>query len=229
MNLDPQEPTGVSPGGTWPSERPATTATASPDTGPAAVRTLVSVDEYLRMADAGVWEPGRRIELIEGEIVDMSPMETPHWRSLQALLEWTRYNLPRHLGFTCQMSLVLRGQRSVPEPDLAWFVPFPEEYRRAEGPDVVLIVEVADTSRRQDLTVKRRLYAAASVPEYWVVDLDRRRVVVHRTPEADDYRAVTEHGDAETVAPLCAPEATLSVGALLPPRDESPANPATST
>jgi Uma2 family endonuclease len=104
-----------------------------------------------------------------------------------------------------------------PEPDAVVLSDDPR--RNPTGGDVLLVVEVSDTTAADDFGVKVGLYARASVAEYWIVDLNRRRLVTYRDPADGAYRAHPEFYAGDAVAPLCAPDSPVAVADLLPPAD----------
>lgn len=176
--------------------------------------------EYERLAALGFFR-GRRVELIQGEIIQMPPMRNDHavalglaeerLRAVFAAGYWVRPQMPLHLG-----------RRSAPEPDLAVVPGSPRDY--ADHPtDAVLVVEVSDTTLAYDRGRKAVLYAAAAIPEYWIVNLVDRTLVVHRQPRRNaarprrsSYRVVANHGADEVIAPLARPDAAITVADLLP-------------
>ncbi|HEX7346561.1 MAG TPA: Uma2 family endonuclease, partial [Candidatus Limnocylindrales bacterium] len=101
---------------------------------------------------------------------------------------------------------------SLPEPDIA-VVP-PGEYLQDHPTTAYLVIEVALSSLRIDLRVKPSLYAAMDVPDYWVVDVNARRVIVHREPTADGYESITTHGPTGTLQPLTLDVAPLDLSTL---------------
>lgn len=165
-----------------------------------------STDEYHRLIEAGGFDEDARVELIDGLLADMSPKTREHenaiaWlaRRLMVAIDPDRYEL--RVGGP----LTLEG--SEPEPDLT-IIPHdaPRPYHPATA---ALVVEVSVSSLRDDLARKPSLYAAAGVDEYWVIDLDGSRAVIHRAPRGDGYAEVAEvHGGGELVA------AALDVGAV---------------
>ena len=180
----------------------------------------LSRDEYYRLAESGIFA-GKRVELIHGEIRTMSPIGWSHTvaknrlaerlRSLFSGIAWVNEQSPLHLN------------NSAPEPDLAVIPGQMNDY--SDHPDRAwLVVEVADHSLEFDTTIKAALYAAAAIPEYWMVDLRHRQVLVHRQPqaapggEAARYQSVTRHGPAEAVLPAAAPPGRppIPVADLLP-------------
>lgn len=148
----------------------------------------LTVHDYYRMAEVGLLSPDDRTELIEGEIVDMPPIGSEHAFMVTLLTE----RLLRAAG----ESAVVRVQqpvrfmpRSEPQPDFALVRRTIDAYRHAHpvAKDVLLLIEVSESTLRYDLEVKARLYATHGIPEYWVVDLVNRRIVRHRAPGRAGY------------------------------------------
>ncbi len=168
--------------------------------------------EYRRMAEVGVLSDDERVELLDGEVVQMSPMGPRHSGVVGLLIDWLTSNKQSDWAVQCQAPLHL-GSTSMPEPDLMLLAHPPADYRGryATAADVLLLIEVSDASRQVDLTLKRRLYAEADINEYWVVDLAMNAIVVHRDPDAGDYRDVQSITRDSEVAPLAAPPAGLRV------------------
>ena len=153
----------------------------------------LTVDDYYRMAEVGVLSPDDRTELIEGEIIDMAPIGSVHADVVRLL---TKRLLPA-FGETAEVSVQLPvrlSQRSEPQPDIAVLKGKAEGYRHAHpsASDVLLLIEVSDTTLRYDLKVKARLYATHGVREYWVVDLLGNRVWRHRQPSGTRYAHISE-------------------------------------
>ena len=109
---------------------------------------------------------------------------------------------------------------SEPEPDFAVLTKAATEYTTGNpGPaDIRLLIEISDSTLAFDLGPKARLYARAGIADYWVVDLENRRLHVHRNPQVGAYATVATYDETETLSPLTAPAATLSINAVLPPR-----------
>ena len=109
------------------------------------------------------------------------------------------------------------GDRSEPEPDLVLVRPRPDYYRSGHpGPeDVLLLIEVSDTSADLDLGDKLRLYAASGIVEYWVIDLNRGVLIGHRDPHGDQYGSVREYDRTASVGPSALPDLTLDLGDFL--------------
>jgi Uma2 family endonuclease len=179
-------------------------------------RKLFTVDEFERMSDAGVFAPEDRLELIVGEIIEMTPAGGRHVTCVFLLDDYLRSVVGPDIRVASRN--VLRLADANPWPDVALL-------RRAElvsgeVPEAracALVVEVADSTVVYDRNRKRRLYARAGIPEYWVVDLQRNTVVVHGSPRGDDYDDVEEHGRGAAFDSRALSGGSVSVDALLPP------------
>lgn len=175
------------------------------------------VAEYHRMIEAGILTKDDRVELIEGEIVEMTLIGSRHSGCIDSL---TR-TLVLHLGESAWVRIqnpVTIGCHSEPEPDVVVARARPGGYSDAHpGPeDVLLLIEVADTSVPFDRGIKLPLYARAGIPEFWLVDLTRDAIEVYREPEGDGY-AHRESVTAGSLGPLTVPGLELSVATVLPP------------
>jgi Uma2 family endonuclease len=151
--------------------------------------------------------------LINGVILEEGPMDPPHAITLELVEETIRTAFGVGWRFRSQLPLVL-GQDLDPEPDFAVMAGTP---RGATGHPTTadLVIEVADSSLDFDINDKRLLYARAGIREYWVVDVNGRRLRVYRDPQAGDYTTQHTLGPAEAVSPLAAPSATVRVADLL--------------
>jgi Uma2 family endonuclease len=148
-----------------------------------------SVDEYYRMAEAGILHEDDRVELLDGEIIEMTPIGSLHAACVD--------RLTRFFVSACGDRAIVRVQNPVrlstesePEPDLAILRPRADYYARAHpGPaDVLLVIEVADSSLDYDRGRKAEAYARSGIPELWIVDLASEVVFVCRDPRAGSYR-----------------------------------------
>ena len=163
-----------------------------------------SIDEYHRLLETGILHEDEHVELLEGVVVQMSPQQERHARTIERLTRW----LVRALGdeHRVRPQLPLSFADSVPEPDIA-VVPA----SAGDSPDdhptsALLVIEVSGSSLSFDRTVKARIYARARIPEYWIVDVAGRAVEVHRDPDAaaGSYRSTLtlKAGDRLTAATL---------------------------
>jgi len=154
-----------------------------------AVRHRLSVTEFLRIAEVGVFAPDARIELIEGDMIDRVPIEVGHARMVTELVRLLYRMVPDAVIISPQNPLQL-GERSLPQPDIQVLQPRADGYAdRHPGPgDVYFLIEVADSTLDYDRQEKVPLYAAHGVVEVWLVDLWGRRVHVCRRPQPAERR-----------------------------------------
>jgi Uma2 family endonuclease len=148
-------------------------------------RHAITVGEYFRMGEAHVFAHDARLELMEGEIVDMAPISSAHAAVVCRLDTLLREVAPGAI-VRVQSPLVL-GERSAPQPDVMVLRPGADRYFNSHpvAADALLLVEVADTTLDYDFQVKRPLYAWAGLTELWIVDINRRELHVYRKPELD--------------------------------------------
>ena len=174
-----------------------------------------SRETYDRAVEAGIFGPGDRIELIDGDILTMAPQGSRH----AAVTTRAAARLARAFDSGChvrtRMPLAAAGD-SEPEPDVAIVAGDEFDYLDAHPATALLVVEVSDDSLTRARTIKQRLYAQCGIPEYWIVAIPDARVEVHRDPTGDAYRSVRSLRASETVAPLARPDATIAVADLLP-------------
>jgi Uma2 family endonuclease len=175
----------------------------------------ISAEEYLRMGEAGVFAPEARLELIEGEIIEMAPIDPPH-AGLVARL--TRLFIQRGGAGAVvwvQNPLVI-SDRSVPQPDLALLKPRADDYMGSHprSSDVFLVVEVSDTTLAFDLRTRVPLYARCGIAEVWVVDVNDRVIRVFRDARASCYRDSFSVTAGQSVACLGLSEVIVEVNEL---------------
>ncbi|NWG73678.1 MAG: Uma2 family endonuclease [Rubrivivax sp.] len=179
-------------------------------------RHRLTVDRFHRMGEAGVIGPEVRVELVEGEVVEMAPIGTRHAATLNRLNRLITAAAGEHAVVAVQNPLRL-GDHSEPQPDLMLLAPREDFYASAHpGPaDVLLLVEVCDTTSRYDREVKVPLYARHGVAEVWLVDLDERLVHVLREPRDGRYTQITVSATPGVVAPAALPQAAVDLTPLL--------------
>jgi Uma2 family endonuclease len=177
----------------------------------------ISAEEYLRMGEAGVFAPEARLELIEGEIIEMVPIHPPHAGCVKTLNQLFARRAGDRALLAVQDPLIISGL-SVPQPDVALLRPRADNYRSSHPKvsDVFLVVEVSDTTLAFDLKVKVPLYARCGITEAWVVDVNERVVHVFRDAAAAGYGTTLTVGPGQRVACLAVPEVDLEVGELFP-------------
>jgi Uma2 family endonuclease len=164
------------------------------------------------------------VELLEGVVVTMSPRNPPHDAVMSLVLRALVEAVGARAAVRCQCSIIL-GRYSAPEPDVAVVAGHERDYMTGHPRNALLVVEVADTSLAQDRLTKGALYAAAGVPEYWIVNIRAACVEVLRDPEAETgrYRERTVIGRGGRLTLAALPDVELSADGCLPGVLESPA------
>jgi Uma2 family endonuclease len=181
------------------------------------VKRLFTVAEYHRMAEAGILGEDDRVELIEGEIVEMAPLGSRHAGTVKRLLDnFIPLQVAGRIILSVQDPLRL-DEHSEPQPDLTLLRPRADFYTATHpGPqDVLLVVEVAETSAESDRAVKVPLYARFGVPEVWLVDLAAACLAVYRHPTPQGYQLVQTLRVGESASPVLLPDLVLAVAAIL--------------
>jgi Uma2 family endonuclease len=168
--------------------------------------------EFHRFGDLGAFE-GRRAMLIDGVIIEEGPMNPPHAMTLGLVEEAIRAAFGPGWWLRHQSPLVL-GLDTDPEPDLVVVPGRPRDYT-GHPTTAALVVEVADTSLDFDTQDKRRLYARSGISDYWVVDINGRRLLVFRDPRNGDYVAHQSFDATAAVSPLAIPTTVVRVADLL--------------
>ncbi|WP_133512196.1 Uma2 family endonuclease [Candidatus Thiosymbion oneisti] len=175
----------------------------------------ISVREYFRMGETDVLDPEARCELIEGELFDMPPIGPPHSSKVKRLIR----SFSRIIGDQAIVSAqdpILLGDFSAPQPDLAllrWREDFYEQVH--PGPDDILVlVEVADSTLTYDRDRKLPLYARFAIPEVWLVDVAGRQLDVHRDPESGKYKTKFQVQDLSCVGIAALPDIELNLRSL---------------
>jgi Uma2 family endonuclease len=180
---------------------------------------LFTVDEYYKMAEVGILRPDERVQLIEGKIIEMPPSGSEHADLVDSIAERFGDRLRPRARIRVQNQLEL-AELAHPEPDVALIrrpVPGQRSYRRTHPglSDLLLIVEVSDSTLRFDLGEKALMYARHGVTDLWVVDVSGDRVVVHREPTADGYASVRSFRRGEIISPLAFPDVTFTADEIL--------------
>jgi len=164
-------------------------------------KQLYTLEEYERMIDEGVFHEDERIELIRGEIVEMTPIGFDHNMCVAKLNRLFNRLVGDEALVWVQSSIGVGGD-SRPEPDLA-LLRWRDDYSRSRpimAQDVILVIEVADTSLKYDRTTKGPLYAQAGIPEYWIVNLKDNLIEVYTSPGDGLYRQVRKVQRGETLS-----------------------------
>ena len=176
-------------------------------------RRLFTTQDVLRMVEAGVMQEDENVELIEGELLVMAARMNDHEIFKSALLEWLVKGKADDQRVGVETTLYLAEMLFV-EPDLMLY-PRDLKPQDLSGGDVTLLIEVSDESLSRDLGLKASIYADHGVRDYWVVDVEARRVIVHRDPTDEGYRSVVRFEASAEVAALLAPELAMRLADLL--------------
>lgn len=163
-------------------------------------RRRITVDEYYRMAEAGILTEKDRVELIHGEIIEISPIGSKHAAAVNRL----NNVLKEYLGVKAIVSVqnpIKLNNLNEPEPDIA-VLKYADHYYAERHPspaDILMVVEVSDTTLAFDREIKLPLYAHAGIPEFWLVDLGKKELEIHRNPAKDIYKNIQIIQPGDTV------------------------------
>lgn len=183
------------------------------DTPP--TKRLFTVHEYHKMGEAGILTEDDRVELIEGEIVVMPPIGEGHFGNVNRFND--AFYVFRGRAVIHIQNPVRLGLKSEPEPDVV-LLKYRDDFYSGKFPepeDVLLLVEIADSSLGYDRRTKEPLYAKAGIQEYWIVDLIHGELIVHREPSKSRYSSIQSFKPGDTIAPLAFPDVSLAVADLL--------------
>jgi Uma2 family endonuclease len=182
----------------------------------APARHRLDVDAYYRMAEAGILTQNDHVELIGGEILDMTPIGSAHAGKINRLNRLFARAAADGLALVSVQSPLRLDAYNEPEPDVMLLKPREDDYqdRHPGAADVLLLVELSESSLAYDRGMKLALYAKFGVQEVWIVDLRGAAIEVYREPAGDAY-AVAERLTSGSLAPLLVPGVTIDVGALL--------------
>jgi len=186
------------------------------ETNPSVLRRLFTVDEYHEMVRAGILTEEDRVELLEGEIVRMSPIGCRHAACVKRLNQLLTQRL-RGRAIVSVQDPVHLDEHSEPQPDVALLRPDPGFYAATHPTptDILLVIEVADTSADFDRKEKIPLYGRAGVREAWLVDLAAGAIEIHREPSAEGYRTVVRVVRGQSLSPSAAADVLLRADEIL--------------
>jgi Uma2 family endonuclease len=176
--------------------------------------------EYETLVASGFFHPEERLELVDGELLRMTPQGSAHATAISLLEETLKSAFGLGFNVRAQMPLALDPD-SEPEPDVAVVVGSPRDYRDSHPTTAVLVVEVADTTLTYDRERKTHLYARAGIPDYWILNLLDRCLEVYRQPvatgsEGPRYATKLVVSSSESVSPLARLNVSIRVADLLP-------------
>jgi len=177
---------------------------------PVIMRRRITVEEYEVMYEAGVFKPDERLELINGEILKVAPMNAPHMAHVARLSRIFIETLGRKATVFTQLPVVL-SEDSEPEPDISILRWRSDDYFSAKpsAQDVYAIIEVASTSLVYDRRVKLPLYARVGVPEVWIVNVQERELEVYRNPKGEAYSESRVLKPSDKIALLAFPDVEI--------------------
>lgn len=180
----------------------------------------ITVKEYYRMVEVGILQADENLELINGQIIKkMAPQGSYH---AAAISRTNRILFDRFFAnalVRLQLPITL-NESSEPEPDIALVKFEPTDYENAHptATDVLLIIEVADSTLAGDLTLKNTLYAQAGIKDYWVLDVENQQLHVLREPTETGYQSVEVLDKTQAIAPVAFPESAIQIADILSPQ-----------
>jgi len=184
-------------------------------------KKLFTVDEYYQMAKAGIFGPEDRVELIDGEVIQMCPIGDRHAGSVNRINRLFVTSFRDGAVISVQNPLQLSNYTE-PEPDVVVLKPRADDYagKKVRAEDALLVVEVADTTLRYDRQIKVPRYAAAGVPEVWIENLAADELLVYRNPGAKAYSISLTLHRTDTISPSVFPDIVFKVDEILGPPAE---------
>ena len=199
----------------------ATPDSTAPSRPAAPTRRRFTVAEYYAMAEAGILAPDERVELLDGDVIAMPPIGDWHASRVKRLNNFMLPPLQGRAIVSVQDPTRL-DDASEPQPDvmlLRWRDDFYEGGH--PGPDdVLLLIEVSDTTVDYDRSAKLAAYASAGIPEVWIVNRPDRRIESYSDPSGDEYATVRHYGVGESIAPWAFPDIVLQVDQIIPPETD---------
>jgi Uma2 family endonuclease len=179
-------------------------------------RRLLTVDDLMRMVSARIIREDERVELIEGELITMSPINAPHSGILSRFLRLFFGSADGHAVIWSQSAVQL-SERTLPQPDVIVLRPRSDDYVSGlpTVADILLVIEIADTTLADDFRNKVPLYAAHRVPEVWLADVKNRKVIRFRDPAPEGYRQVDE--PTGVTAPALLAACAIDLAKVFPP------------
>ena len=175
-----------------------------------------SVEEFQKLVEVGIFDSHDRLELLDGEIIVMAPIGKHHAHSVRRLNNRLNKLLGDLCLVDCQNAFIL-DDFSEPQPDILLVRPEVEKTGELPRPDdILLVVEVSDSTLRFDATTKLRAYARAGLPEYWIVNLAERAVDVYRKPTGEGYAEHFRREGTESLTPAAFPDRPITVAEILP-------------
>ncbi len=183
---------------------------------------LLTTAEYEQMIAAGIFNEDDRVELLEGVIIEMSPKSALHAALTEEANDYFKNSLKARAVVRSQNPILL-SDLSEPEPDIVIARPPKERYysQHPEPPDVLLVMEIAESSIRLDRNAKSRLYAGAGIVQYLILNVNRMEIEDYREPSADGYRSKQTYTTGQSFDLVSFPGLTVKVSDLLPPAQKA--------
>ncbi len=180
------------------------------------LRRLFTITEYHKMIEIGMFPENDRLELITGELIQMSPIGSRHAACVDRLSELFFFSLGRRVIVRVQNPVIL-NENSEPQPDIALLRRRSDFYQNGnpQPADILLLVEVADTSIAYDRTVKIPLYAQHHIPEVWLIDLNQTSLEIYRDADGNTYQTVQQISPGASVNILAFPDVTFNSSEIL--------------
>ena len=178
-------------------------------------RRLLSIAEFHRIGEAGVLGEGDRIELVEGEMIEMAPIGSRHLAKVNRLARLLSVAVGEHAIVSVQNPIALPPHNE-PQPDIALLKPRLDDYESAlpTTDDILLVVEVADTTLNYDRDAKLPIYARHGIVEVWLVDIIGQKLTVHREPGPKGYSRLLTPERGDTISPILCGNATIQLSEL---------------
>lgn len=178
---------------------------------------LWTVDEYHRLIETGILTTDEKVELLEGQIIQVSPQRPPHAATTQSTANYLSRLLADRAYIRVQLSITLLPN-SEPEPDIAVVQIDEREYfdHHPTADEIFLLIEVAKTTLQSDRLTKALTYAKAKIPEYWVLDVQERQVHVFREPVGEAYEQETILNEDTTISMVALSDVNVSLNQLFP-------------
>jgi Uma2 family endonuclease len=179
-------------------------------------RYRVTVADYHRMGEAGVFDQHTRVQLLQGDIVEMAPVGSHHASITQLVFEYFLRTSKAGYSVRCQQPITLDDE-SEPEPDIAVVRGATRDFmeRHPAAADVALLIEVSHSTLELDRGIKAALYAQHAIPEYWIVNVAAKTIERYSVPADGRYTALSTFAADQTLAPQSMPECSLSLAQLL--------------
>ena len=180
------------------------------------LRRKFTVEQYHKMSESGIFEEDDRVELIRGEIIEMSPIGTKHAGCVNRLVRLFSRIMGERVIIAPQNPVILNNN-SEPQPDVALLKPRDDFYENAhpQPEDVLLLIEVSDSTVKYDREEKIPLYAQAKIIEVWLVDMNEESVEVFREPKQDEYEDIKKFMRGESLEIQMFPDVNITVDEIL--------------